>query len=100
MSERQDWLDGNQTMLERLHQEVLACGREHRKQWVVTVRRANYSAFNGYHRTRSDYSELQCHACGRRWRTKASYVARTPDGPYLSHDEIKKGSHEPSPDHR
>lgn len=43
-------------------------------RWVVLTLRANYSAFNGYRRTPSDYSEVRCLECGRRWRTKAAYV--------------------------
>lgn len=46
----------------------------HREQWVVTQYRCNHSAFNGYHKTYSDYSEVWCTICPRRWRTKASYV--------------------------
>jgi hypothetical protein len=53
--------------------------KEHFEHWVVTVRRANYSAFNGYHRTPSDYSEIRCTVCPTRWRTKAAYVDRLPD---------------------
>jgi hypothetical protein len=41
---------------------------------VVTQRRCNHSAFNGYHRTPSDYSSVRCQACGCSWRTKASYA--------------------------
>ncbi|QDN64365.1 hypothetical protein [Streptomyces sp. S1D4-14] len=53
--------------------------RVHRPAWRVLVRRANYSAFNGYHRTPSDYSELCCRTCGAVWRTKAAYVDTVPD---------------------
>lgn len=52
--------------------------REHRPQWVVAVRKANYSAFNGGRRTPSDYSEVRCPVCPTRWRTKAKYVDRLP----------------------
>lgn len=45
---------------------------------VVTVRNGNYSAFNGYHFTPSDYSEVMCLKCGWRWRTKAQWVHSTP----------------------
>lgn len=55
------------------------CVREHRPGWTVTVREANYSAFNGYRRTPSAYSEVRCMICGRRWRTKAAYVKTLPD---------------------
>jgi hypothetical protein len=34
----------------------------------------NYSAFNGYRFTPSDYSELGCSRCGVSWRTNAAYV--------------------------
>lgn len=61
------------------------CGK--REAWRVAVRLGNYSWFSGGsagRRTPSDYSELVCarHAggCGARWRTKARYVAGTPDG--------------------
>ncbi len=62
--------------------------KAHRAHWVVTVYRANYSAFNGYHRTRSAYSEVECrhpehtHQAGPMggtvWRTKAAYVDTLP----------------------
>lgn len=54
--------------------------REHRPGWYVTVRKANYSAFNGYHRTPSAYSEVRCPTCPTTWRTKARYVDTLPDG--------------------
>ena len=60
------------TLAER--ERVRACMREHREHWLVNVYRANYSAFNGGHRTPSDYSEVRCARCGRVWRTKAAYV--------------------------
>lgn len=48
--------------------------------WLaVRVRRANYSAFNGYRYTPSDYSEIVCLDCGRHWRSKAKGVAKLPD---------------------
>ncbi len=53
---------------------------EHRPTWYVTVRKANYSAFNGYHRTPSPYSEVRCPTCPTVWRTKAKYVDTLPDG--------------------
>ncbi len=51
------------------------------RAWVVIQRMCNYSAFNGYHYTPSDYSSLNCHSCGAVWRTKAKYV-----------DDIKSGN--------
>lgn len=52
--------------------------RTHRGSWRVAVRKANYSAFSGYRRTPSDYSEVACLACRSRWRTKAAYVNALP----------------------
>lgn len=46
---------------------------------VVTVRCGNYSAFNGYHFTPSDWSELRC-GCRVRWRSNARYVAAVRSG--------------------
>jgi hypothetical protein len=44
--------------------------------WVVVRYHCNYSAFNGYHYTPSDYSLVSCLKCGHHWRTKAKYVDR------------------------
>jgi hypothetical protein len=66
---------------EQDHKRQQECARLHRASWWVAVREANYSAFNGRHRTRSDYSECRCAACGRRWRTKAGYVRDLPGEP-------------------
>lgn len=41
---------------------------------MVRQRNCNHSAFNGYHRTYSDYSEVVCLACGSCGWTKARYV--------------------------
>ena len=46
--------------------------------WRVVDYHCNHSAFNGYHRTPSDYSSICCLACGRYWRTKAKYVDGLP----------------------
>lgn len=46
---------------------------------VVTQRRCNHSAFNGYKYTPSDWSEVRCTACGWSWRTKAKYVTGLAD---------------------
>jgi hypothetical protein len=53
--------------------------KDHKPRWVVIVRQANYSAFNGYRRTPSDYSLVKCRTCDRHWRTRAAYVAGLPD---------------------
>lgn len=47
--------------------------------WRVVQRNCNHSAFNGGHRTPSDYSEVRCLKCNGRWRTKASYVDKLRD---------------------
>lgn len=46
--------------------------------WVIVQWRSNRSAFNGYRRTSSDYSEIRCNQCGTFWRTKAGYVDDLP----------------------
>jgi hypothetical protein len=63
--------------------------KEHFGYWRVLDRRCNFSAFNGYHRTPSDYSSVVClMCCANRsggtaktalWRTKAGYVRELPD---------------------
>lgn len=65
------------------------CRRSHRDRWVVIVREGNYSAFNGYHFTPSDYSCLECTSCGRTWRTKAGYVRDVPDRPQLTAGDVR-----------
>lgn len=52
-----------------------------RENWRIMQYRCNHSAFNGYRRTPSNYSSLQCLICTRVWRTKAEYV----DEIYLKH---------------
>lgn len=36
---------------------------EHFSSWVVVLRKANRSAFNGYRLTSSAYSEVRCLVC-------------------------------------
>ena len=54
------------------------CGRKKNdhSDLVVVQYKCNYSAFNGYHYTPSDYSEVRCTrpGCMGTWRTKAAYV--------------------------
>lgn len=56
------------------------CHCEERKKpiksrgWFVIDRHCNYSAFNGYRRTVSDYSTIVCKNCRAIGRTKAGYV--------------------------
>lgn len=61
------------------------CGERHKplseRRWVVRHRNCNYSAFNGYHYTPSDYSAVECLECHGIWRTKAAYVFDLPDAP-------------------
>ena len=68
-------------MSERERGRNQQCARDHRAFWVVLQRECNYSAFNGYRYTPSDYSAVACRApgCGRVWRTKAAYVGGLPD---------------------
>lgn len=48
---------------------------------VVTQRRSNRSAFNGYRLTPSRYSEVVCLDTGNIWRTAAAYANGLPDAP-------------------
>jgi hypothetical protein len=48
---------------------------------MVVQRMCNHSAFNGYHRTPSDWSSVRCLWCDSTWRTKAKYVSVKPDAP-------------------
>ena len=50
------------------------CSVKSDRQWVIVHYRCNYSAFNGYRRTPSDYSLVSCLKCEHSWRTKARYV--------------------------
>lgn len=60
-----------------------SCGRKKNDHadLVVVVRNGNNSAFNGYHWTHSDYSQIRCERkfCMGSWRTKAAYTAILPD---------------------
>jgi hypothetical protein len=74
-----DWFESVAKKVAReQHQLQLTCSREHRASWVVVQYRCNFSAFNGYHQTPSDYSCCRCDECGRVWRTKAAYVDTLP----------------------
>jgi hypothetical protein len=57
------------------------CPRHKNQNLKVVMRKCNYSAFNGYRRTSSDYSLVECFVPGCTWmtRTKASYVNALPD---------------------
>lgn len=55
--------------------------------WRVTQRNQNCSAFNGYHPTYSDWSEVRCLACHVRWRTRAYYVDRLTDIAKIERDQ-------------
>lgn len=48
--------------------------KNRRDNWRIVNYQCNYSAFNGYKRTPSDYSLIRCLECGSYWRTKAKYV--------------------------
>lgn len=49
------------------------------RNWGVYQRYCNFSAFSGYHQTRSDYSGVVCLSCRATGRTKAGYVSALPD---------------------
>ena len=53
---------------------------ERMKNWVVTDRMCNYSAFNAYRRLASNYSQVHCTKCNGWWRTCALYVDDLTDG--------------------
>ena len=53
------------------------------RRWVVLQRNSRCSAFDGYRQMFSDYSAVQCHACGTVWRTKADFVLSLPNGKNL-----------------
>lgn len=55
------------------------------KFWRTVHLLCNYSAFNGYRHTYSDYSQVRCLWCGRFWRTKANYVFQLRRA---THDEV------------
>lgn len=40
------------------------------RAWICTDYKVNYSAFNGYKPTSSDYSAFRCNRCGASWRSK------------------------------
>jgi hypothetical protein len=50
------------------------------RAWIVLSRNCNHSAFSGYRRTPSAYSEVACLRCRSIGRTKAAYVAKLKDG--------------------
>lgn len=68
---------------------VCHCAKEDR-EWVVTERYANRSAFSGYRWTPSAYSAIRCVTCGRTWRTKAAYVTSLPDGDHFQESARRK----------
>ena len=49
------------------------------RDWRVTKRNHNNSAFNGYRYTPSDYSSVVCLICNEQGRTKAAYVDHIKD---------------------
>jgi hypothetical protein len=42
--------------------------------WECWAHKCNHSAFNGYHRTSSDWSQVYCPACRALWRTKSNWA--------------------------
>lgn len=59
--------------------DLPAGSNERPRQWYVWTRNANHSAFNGYRRTWSPYSLVECRCCSALWRTKAAFVDRLAD---------------------
>lgn len=55
-----------------------SCHGRERENVRIVHRNHNHSAFNGYHRTWSEYTGVVCINCGRSWRTKAAWLWRTP----------------------
>lgn len=64
-----------------MSQGISCKDKSHKKDWVVTQRNANASAFNGYHSQWSEYSAVRCLRCGSSWRTKAAFVDSLPNAP-------------------
>lgn len=60
-------------------------GRVSARLWRIYAYKCNYSAFNGYKHTASDYSGVVCARCGVVWRTKSAYIHR--DVPIMSEAE-------------
>ena len=58
----------------------MSCRCRPRNIWIINYL-CHYSAFNGYKKTWSDYSLVQCRECGDTWRTKAGYVHDFPLAP-------------------
>jgi hypothetical protein len=69
------------------------CGRKRgdHSDLVVRARKHNRSAFNGYHRTVSEYSLVICtrKGCWGIWRTKADYVDGLPDEERGLHGSVR-----------
>lgn len=72
----------------------MRCACRKRDAWRVLTREGNYSAFNGYRRAWSEYSEVHCEreegGCGAAWRTKARYVAELPDSVRYGEAQMRK----------
>jgi hypothetical protein len=49
------------------------------RNWGVINRECNFSAFNGYRYSPSDYSKLVCLTCGAVGHTKAKHVSKIRD---------------------
>lgn len=54
------------------------CPTCHRDRVVVVHLKCNYSAFNGYRYTPSEYSQVLCLDCRHTWRTKSDKVYELP----------------------
>ncbi len=59
------------------------------RQWFVLRRNYSCSAFNGYRREWSAFSDVHCRVCGSQWRTKAAFVDELADCEFFPHSTPK-----------
>lgn len=59
------------------------------RNWGVSDYHCNHSAFNGYHSTSSDYSQVHCLNCRATWRSKGKYVEALPLLKFIGGDWVK-----------
>lgn len=55
------------------------CKPKDKRKWFVMRRHERCSAFEGYRRVFSNFSDVFCLGCFRLWRTKARYVGHLPN---------------------
>jgi len=59
--------------------DLPAGSNERPRAWLVLRRNETCSAFNGYRRQWSRYSNVMCQVCGQYWRTEAKWVGKLRD---------------------